>query len=453
MKFNFGFDFDWGGTRKEKAQEKRSTALSTPTGQLWTALGYSPPGTTAVTNQSIKGLSPAWAAIRYISEAAASLPFGVYSWDFNDDGYESKFGHPVHPVISLRPHPHYTKYDFLQALIANACFGNGYARIHRDPATFLPTALELIPSHLVALAYGVDGDLFYWIQGTMYEKPINVVLPHTDVIHIKGVTFTGLQGDEIRIIHADNIGGSLSGQKYTKSFFFFFAHVAGILSTDNTLDQEQRENARNAWGDIYSGLEKVGKTAVLDGGLKYTKLGLSPEEAMLIDFRNLTTEECARIFKIPVHMISGLSNATYSNIEQQSLEFRQYTLPTWTEKVEQEFSYKLFTRREFIGRKAFAMFDYTPLQMADTDSMAKLIASAVGNGVMTGNEFRKMYKKKKMDGADRLYIMQNLVPVDRFDEVIDKQVSNEPKAVAQPETDPQETETNDEENGTPQASK
>ena len=325
--------------------------------------------------------------------------------------------------------------------------------IPRPPATFLPTALELIASQLVTLAYGVDGDLFYWIQGTMYEKPINVVLPHTDVIHIKGVTFTGLQGDEIRIIHADNIGGSLSGQKYTKSFFENGAHVAGILSTDNTLDQEQRENARNAWGDIYSGLEKVGKTAVLDGGLKYTKLGLSPEEAMLIDFRNLTTEECARIFKIPVHMISGLSNATYSNIEQQSLEFRQYTLPTWTEKVEQEFSYKLFTRREFLGRKAFAMFDHTPLQMADTDSMAKLIASAVGNGVMTGNEFRKMYKKKKMDGADRLYIMQNLVPVDRFDEVIDKQVANEPKAVAQPETDPQETETNDEENGTPQASK
>lgn len=173
---------------------------------------------------------------------------------------------------------------------------------------------------------------------------------------------------------------------------------------------------------------------------------------MLIDFRNLTTEECARIFKIPVHMISGLSNATYSNIEQQSLEFRQYTLPTWTEKVEQEFSYKLFTRREFLSRKAFAMFDYTPLQMADTDSMAKLIASAVGNGVMTGNEFRKMYKKKKMDGADRLYIMQNLVPIDRFDEVIDKQVSNEPKTVAQPQADTEDTqnETND---GEPQASR
>lgn len=84
--------------------------------------------------------------------------------------------------------------------------------------------------------------------------------------------------------------------------------------------------------------------------------------------------------------------------------------------------------------------------------MAKLIASAVGNGVMTGNEFRKMYKKKKMDGADRLYIMQNLVPIDRFDEVIDKQVSNEPKTVAQPQADTEDTqnETND---GEPQASR
>ena len=104
-----------------------------------------------------------------------------------------------------------------------------------------------------------------------------------------------------------------------------------------------------------------------------------------------------------------------------------------------------------MGRKAFAMFNYTPLQMADTESMAKLISAAVGNGVMTGNEFRKMYKKKKMDGADRLYIMQNLVPVDRFDEVIDKQTNNEPKPMAQPQTDNTNTQ-NENNNGTPDAS-
>lgn len=453
MKFNFGFDWDFGSAKRAKTQpaETRSASLSSPIGQTWAALGYNPPGSQAVTDQSIKGLSPAWAAIRYISEAVASLPFGVYSWDFEADGYDSRFTHPVHPVISSRPHPHYSKFDFIQGLIANACLGNGYARIHRDPLTMYPAAFELIPPHMVTMHYSTDGELFYWIQGTMQERTVNVIVPDIDMIHIKGVTFNAVEGERIRIVHSDNIAGSLSGQKYTKSFFENGAHVAGILSTDNTLDQTQRENARNAWGDIYSGLDKVGKTAVLDGGLKYTKLGLSPEEAMLIDFRNLTAEECARIFKIPVHMISGLSNATYSNIEQQSLEFRQYTLPTWTEKTEQEFSYKCFTRREFTGRKAFSMFDYTGLQLADTDSMAKLMASAVGNGIMTGNEFRKMYKKKKMEGADRLYIMQNLVPIDRFDEVIDKQVSNEPQAVAQPQTDNTNTQES-EDDGTPQAS-
>lgn len=55
------------------------------------------------------------------------------------------------------------------------------------------------------------------------------------------------------------MAGSLSGQKYTKSFFENGAHVAGILSTDNTLDPGQRENARNAWGDLYSGLERSAK--------------------------------------------------------------------------------------------------------------------------------------------------------------------------------------------------
>lgn len=400
-----------------KPVEQRGTSLANTEG-IAKLLGYSlAPSAVPVTDNSVLGLSPAWAAIRYISETVAAMPIGVYSWDAKNEGYDSRTDHPVNSVVSSRPHLHYSKFDFFQALIANACLGNGYARIHRD-ANFQPYALELIPPRMVTADYSDDGSMLYKISGERAGKAVEIVLYDFEMIHIKGVTFNGAQGERISLVHRDNISSSLAAQKYTDTFFRQGAHISGTISTDLELSEEQRENAREAFRDSYGGLDKVGTTAILDMGLKYTRVGLTPQEAALVDFRKLSAEECSRIFKVPMHMLSSLDRSAFSNIEQQSLEFRQYTLPTWTEKVEQECNYKLFSKIEFQKRRAFVMFDYTHLNMADTDSMSKLISAGVQNGVFTGNMFRKWYKQPKHPDGDRLYIQRNLVPVDRVDDTI-----------------------------------
>lgn len=400
-----------------KAPEKRSTSLANAEGMA-KLLGISLGGTTVpVTDKTILSLSPAWAAIRLISETVASMDLGVYSWDAKNEGYESRFEHPIHFLISSRPHAFYTKFDFLQALIANACLGNGYARIHRGP-DFVPVALELLPTAAVTQEFSRTGEMRYKVQGMVNDRLVTEVLNPFDVIHIKGLTMTGMSGERVSIVHRENMSSALAAQKYADAFFKNGAHLAGLLSTDDTLDEEQRSNARDAFKDAYSGIDKVGSTILLDSGLKYTKVGLTPQEAALIDFRNLSVEEASRMFKVPTHMISGLSRATFNNIEQQSLEFRQYSLPPWTEKVEQEFSYKLFTQKEFVKRRAFVMFDYTSLQMADTAAMAQLIAAGVQNGIFKGNEFRRRFKLPQDPDGNRLYIQRNLVPVDRVDDTI-----------------------------------
>mgnify|MGYP006314306627 CR=1 FL=1 len=400
-----------------KPAEQRGTSLANTEG-IAKLLGLPLTASAVpVTDRSILGLSPAWAAIRYISETVAAMPIGVYSWDAKNEGYDSRTDHPVNSVVSSRPHPHYSKFDFFQALIANACLGNGYARIHRD-ASFQPVALELIPPRMVTVDYSDDGSMLYKISGERAGKAVEIVLYDFEMIHIKGVTFNGAQGERISLVHRDNISSSLAAQQYTDTFFRQGAHISGTISTDLELNQEQRENAREAFRDSYGGLDKVGTTAILDMGLKYNRVGLTPQEAALVDFRKLSAEESSRIFKVPMHMLSSLDRSAFSNIEQQSLEFRQYTLPTWTEKVEQECNYKLFSKIEFQKRRAFVMFDYTHLNMADTDSMSKLISSGVQNGVFTGNMFRKWYKQPKHPDGDRLYIQRNLVPVDRVDDTI-----------------------------------
>ena len=414
----FNIDFP-----KAPASEQRGTSLANTEGIARLLNLPLTPSAVPVTNKSILGLSPAWAAIRYISETVAAMPIGVYSWDAKNEGYDSRTDHPVNSVVSSRPHPHYTKFDFFQALIANACLGNGFARIHRD-ASFQPYALELIPPHMVQIDHSDDGSLIYKISGEKAGKSVNITLMDFEMIHIKGVTFNGASGEKISLIHRDNISSSLAAQKYTDNFFSNGTHLSGTLTTDLELSEEQRENAREAFKNAYGGLDNVGTTAVLDMGVKYNRVGLTPQEAALVDFRKLSAEECSRIFKVPMHMLSNLDRSAFSNIEQQSLEFRQYTLPTWTEKVEQEINYKLFSKLEFQKRRAFVMFDYTHLNMADTDSMSKLISAGVQNGVFTGNMFRKWYKQPKHPDGDRLYIQRNLVPVDRVDDTITPVDSN-----------------------------
>lgn len=427
-------------TKKSKPAESRGTSLANPAG-IAQLLGYSLSGTSvAVTDKTVLGLSPAWAAIRLLSETVASMDLGVYSWDESNEGYKSNYGHPLNALISSRPHPHYSKFDFLQALVANACLGNGYARIHRD-ADFRPYALELLPPSSVTQEIDDRGELYYIVQGVIGQKVVNLRLLPYEIIHIKGVTFNGLTGERITLVHRENISSSLAAQKYADTYFNKGAHLSGVISTDMTLDKEQRENAKDAFRDAYSGMENVGKTAILDSGLKYTRIGSTPQEAALIDFRNLSVEESSRIFKVPVHMLSGMHRATFNNIEQQSLEFRQYGLPTWTEKIEQEFNYKLFTTKEFARRRAFSMFDYTQIQMADTTATAALISAGVQNGIFTANEFRKRFKLPQDPDGNRLYIQKNMTPVDRVDDEIDKQISGDGQTDNTKDGDAQGTQT------------
>lgn len=408
-----------------------------------------------VTDRTILGVSPAWAAIRYISEGVASMPFGVYSYVPSMDSIEEKDAHPLQTLLSARPHPYYSKFDFLQAIVANACLGNGYALIHRDQTTYLPYALELIPPYSVCEEYNRFNELQYRVSWVNGNESFSRIVPYMDMIHIKGLTMNGLQGEKLSLIHNENFAAAASSQTYARAFYENGAAISGLLSTDQELKDSQRKNAYNAWNgpsSTFGGASNAGKTAIVDGGLKYQRIGATPVEASAIDFRNLNVEEASRIFKVPIHMLSALGNATFSNIEQQSLEFRQYTLPTWTEKIEQEFSFKLFKTSEFKSRRAFAMFDYTYIQQGDMVSLSNFLASGIQNGYLKPNDARRMLKKSKVEDGDRLFIQMNLAPLDKIDEIQAPQETQTP-AATDPAADTATDTSNNPTDGTPNAGK
>ncbi len=426
--------------------EQRSVSLSSPAAQSYFGFSTSSPSF-SVNNDSLLSIPPAWAAIRYISEGLASLNRGVFSRQADGDVFPDH-GSPIAQLFDGRPHPHYTTFDFIQALISNACLGNGYARIHRDPITMRPYALELLPQEFVQVVYSRSGQLFYHVCGTLDEVTVNVYLPETEILHVKGVTFTGVMGKPVKLVHRGSLATAIGTQKYSQTWFETGASVGGLITFPNALTKEQREILKTKLEDNHGGARNAGSMMVLDAGADFKAIQAGPQDAAVMDFSNLSTVQVSQIFKVPLHLLSQLDRSTFSNMEQQNQDFVVHCLGPWAKKVEEEFTTKLFTVSEIKNRRKFFAFDLSTLQMGDMDSQAKFFASAIQNGWMTPNEVRAKKNLNKIEGGDQLFIQQNMAPMDRLNEILDGkngQIQTVPAEVAQ------ETE-NTNEDGRPSAS-
>ena len=103
---------------------------------------------------------------------------------------------------------------------------------------------------------------------------------------------------------------------------------------------------RDSWHKVYGGSRNAGKVAVLEEGMKYQQIGIPPEEAQFLETRKFQINEIARMYRIPPHMVGDLEKSSFSNIEQQSLEFVKYTLDPWVVRWEQALQKALLLPQE-----------------------------------------------------------------------------------------------------------
>jgi HK97 family phage portal protein len=428
--------------KAQQPAQQRAWSLTNPdTAHFFGSPSMNPKIT--VTDSTVLEIPPAWAAIRYISEGIANLGRGVFvrkSGDVLPD-YDS----PVAQLFNGRPHPHYTTFDFLQTLVANACLGNGYARIYRDRATMAPTALEIIPSSYVDIVYGNEGQLFYHVCGTINDRSVNVYLPETDMIHIKGVTFTGEIGKRVSLVHRDTFSVDVAANEYTNKYFEKGATVGGILSFPNPLTPEQRTALKGKALENHQGSANAGSIMVLDAGADFKPMQNSPKDAAVMDFKNLSTVGVSQIFKVPLHLLSDLTKSTFSNIEQQNQDFVVHCLEPWAGKIEEEFTSKLFTTSEIKNRKRFFAFDFSQYKMGDMKAQAEFFGSMVQNGIMTRNEVRAKFNLNKMEGGDDLTVQINLAPIEMLPSIMTPTSNGQTQ---QPTETESESETDDAEEPT-----
>lgn len=259
-----------------------------------------------------------------------------------------------------------------------------------------------------------NGRLYYtYYRGSdeaIKNKEFAVTLQPSDVLHIPGLGFDGLVGYSPIAMAKNAIGMAIACEEYGAKFFANGAAPGGVLEHPGTIKDPQR--VRESWQSTFGGSGNANKIAVLEEGMKYTPIGISPEQAQFLETRKFQINEIARIFRVPPHMVGDLEKSSFSNIEQQSLEFVKYTLDPWVIRWEQSIQRSLLSQDEKVAY--FVKFNLEGLLRGDYQSRMNGYAIGRQNGWMSANDIRELENLDRIpaeEGGDLYLINGNMLPL------------------------------------------
>ena len=331
-----------------------------------------------------------YACVRILAEAIASLPLHVYEYQ-DDGGKKLVHDHPLYYLLHDEPNPEMTSFVFRETLMSHLLiWGNAYAQIIRDGAGRVLGLYPLLPDKM-EVQRGDRGNIYYVYSRNSDENPMfkeygNIKLKAEDVLHIPGLGFDGLIGYSPIAMAKNAVGMTLACEEYGASFFANGANPGGVLEHPGVLKDPSK--VRESWNSVYRGVNNAHKIAVLEEGMKYQQIGIPPEEAQFLETRKFQINEIARLYRIPPHMVGDLDKSSFSNIEQQSLEFVKYTLDPWVIRWEQSLQRSLLLPGE--KGKYFIKLNVDGLLRGDYQSRMNGYAVGRQNGWFSANDIREM---------------------------------------------------------------
>ena len=350
-------------------------------------------------------LTAVWCAIRLLSESVSSLPISVYTKRNNGDKLEDTKS-PIYKLIKYKPNYYQNKITFFEFIMLSICTdGNGYAQIVRNNSG-TPVQLLCIDPEKVTVVVN-NNELFYQVNDGR-------VLDSADMLHIKTITDDGVTGLSPIDQCAKALKWSESLEEFGSTFFSNGAKPSSILQTDRALSDTALQRLKTSFNNNYGNLKNSNSTIVLEEGLSFKPISISPEQAQFLSSRQFSIEEVARIFNVPPHLLKDLSKSSFNNIEMQSQEFVTYTLMPYITRIEEEMNLKLFRTNE-LG-KTFVEFNVNGLLRGDVKSRTEAYKTAITNGYMSINEVRQKENMNSIEGGDKHFMQMNMTTIDKIGE-------------------------------------
>lgn len=363
----------------------RPRASRGPEDDFWYTTG---PGRTStsgvvVTDDVALSVSAVFACVRVLSETLASLPLFIYRRT-DERSKERARDYYLYPILHDQPNSWQTSFDWRElGMIHLALRGNFFCEI--VPGNGAPVD-QLRPLHpdKVKLSQNPSGQLKY-----EYSPPDGGerrIIPQERMLHIRGLSLDGVRGVSVLTYARNTIGAASAQETHGASLFANGSIPPFFITFPQALKGEQAvKNFREGWRALHAGPQNAHNPPILENGGELKALGLTNEDSQWIESQQHGVEQIARFFRVPPHLIGHLLRSTYSNIEQQSIEFVTHTVRPWCVRWEQAFQRDLIWEDETY----FAEFLVDGLLRGDTLSRFNAYSIAVQAKIMLPNECRE----------------------------------------------------------------
>jgi len=339
----------------------------------------------SVTSDSAFRIGAVYACVRLLSDSISCLPADTFYRNAGERlPFRPKPAWVDNPDIGTSREDH-----FQQVMVSLLIDGNSYTRIFRKPDGSIAALAVLNPSHMKVRRNYETADIEY-----LHDD--RTVISYKDMLHITELRRPGALKGISRIDEARQTLGLASAlEEFSARFFGQGSVTSGIIETPASLTAEQAMELKTAFEATHKGLSKSNRVGVLGGGGVFKKTGVDPNEAQMLESRQFAVEEIARLFRVPLHLlqVSTPGAMSYASVEQNGIQFAQYTLRPYITKIETAYS-------TLLPGGAFIRFNMDALMRGDLTSRFAAYSTGQQSGFLSVNDIHRLEDMRPAEGGD-----------------------------------------------------
>lgn len=363
-----------------------------------------------ITNEGSLSNSNVYTCANILGGDIGKLP--IQTFIKKNKSIEKVSDHPVNYLLGIRPNKYMSPYIFKELMQVHlVIWGNAYANIEWDSRGY-PIALWPLNPGKTKPRLDKEGNLWYITSLPSGEQK---KIPWYDVLHIKNLSKSGIEGMTPISVIREELGLQKSRSKFLSSFYANGTTTMGILKTPTAIGKEGKEKMRNEWQKLNSGMSNANRVAILDAGLDYQEIGMPLADAQFLETSKFSILEVSKIYKIPPHKLGQLDRATFSNIENQSLEYVKNTIHPIVTNWEQEINFKLFTKSE--QKSYYVKFNLASELRGDSESRGKFYKTMIEIGAFCINDVLELEEMESIgDIGEKHFVSLNYTTVDMIEQ-------------------------------------
>jgi len=388
---------------------KRAFKSTQPAGQPPSSGVQVYTGTVADTGQHITPIAALScvtvnACVQAIATELAKLPWSVFS--DSSDGRSVLKAHPVHHLIRHEANSEMSALSWRELMLTSACLtGNGFSYIERGPDG-RPIVLYYLRSDCMEVTKLPTGEVVYIYSGGT-DASGKAVFSSFDIFHLMWMSPDGLLGYSPISLARQAIGLALASEAFGASYWRNASRPSGILSTESQLSPEAIQRMRESWEQRMRGVQSAGAIAVLENGLKYQQISLSPEDSQWLEGRAFQREEICAMYRVPPSVIGVGDKQSYASAEQANREWVTNCLSSWAARLESEAQRKLIRKGEEVSTE----ISFDAMLRADLMTRYRAFSIARQFGFMSVNEIRAEIGRNAIGADGDVYLQPaNMVP-------------------------------------------